>query len=49
MVALAYLPTFCIIKAGVLYGSVDPNVWASIGTDNYTSNLVKDEIDLVRV
>ena len=49
VLTLVYLPTFYIFKAGVFSGSMDPNVWASTGIDNYTTNFVKDEFDLVRV
>jgi hypothetical protein len=49
VLTLVYLPTFYIFKAGVFSGSADPNVWASTGIDNYTSNFAKDELDLVRV
>ena len=49
VLTLVYLPTFYIFKASVFSGSVDPNVWASTGIENYTSNFAKDELDLVRV
>ena len=44
-----YLPTFYIFKASVFEGTFDPTVWFSVGWDDYLTNFMKDEFDLVRV
>ena len=44
-----YLPTFYVFKAGVFSGSTDPNVWTSVGLENYVTNFAKDEADLLKV
>jgi len=49
VLAMIYLPTFYIFKAGVFSGSSDPSVWASAGLENYVTNFAKDESDLLKV
>jgi len=44
-----YLPAFYIFKASVFSGSLDPSIWLSTGIENYVTNFIKDEVDLIRV
>lgn len=51
VLTLIYLPTFYIFKASVFSGSFvsSPSDWVASGLENYQTNFIKDETDLIKV